>query len=468
MHFAYFPLDDRPCNTDYPVLLARVGKMRVRAAENRSQFKSFYGKSEVSIISVDRWVYGGLVQSRKFGVTVQEANRRMRLLEKLLSAHRGEVSAFTVLMRQAPSGLTALEQETAELVNIAAENIRSQARFRAILKLFPKRIWNEYIQTRKRNLSINKRSFQLVKKRLISLLILAMDDLSRPGISWDERGKLKKLSSTSSLKNKIRIISGADEMGMILLARHFLAHHGLSPRIFPLYSHANPDAFRLRYDAAEITTLIKGQIDLLGGAITDDPRNADLYLFVHTPQEDQLDVPLSSPAPSFSYRWMKSLQSFLLRGKPCILADVRFANGADATMMRPLSTLAPMAQFYGYSAWNTSANALGMALAQGAVRWSAEKKGVFDPDAHQKLLCLRMLEDWLYQAEVRTQITRRLRLEGKGTGRLDPSLEKELSKEVAEKLQELSSSYLSKQFPNVRISQVEFPWNRLFDIRIKF
>lgn len=69
-----------------------------------------------------------------------------------------------------------------------------------------------------------------------------------------------------------------------------------------------------------------------------------------------------------------------------MIADVRFANGADNAFVKKLFENELNENFYGYSAWNTSANSLGSLICGAKVKYFAES---FDRSAFQKLQTVR-------------------------------------------------------------------------------
>ena len=58
--------------------------------------------------------------------------------------------------------------------------------------------------------------------------------------------------------------------------------------------------------------------------------------------------------------------------------------------------------FFGYSAWNTSANTLGSLICGAKVKYFAKK---LNQDAFKKLQVTRFLDDWAYQANVRQTLS---------------------------------------------------------------
>ena len=130
---------------------------------------------------------------------------------------------------------------------------------------------------------------------------------------------------------------------------------------------------------------------------------------------------------------------------PYMIADVRFANGADNNFIDEFFKNKIDENFYGYSAWNTTANSLGSLICAAKVRFFAKK---YNPDAFKKLQAVRFLDDWAYQANVRQTLE-------------SPDI-KALSAGMVnyEKIVELAL--------DTKISaKYSFPWNRLFEVEVE-
>ena len=128
--------------------------------------------------------------------------------------------------------------------------------------------------------------------------------------------------------------------------------------------------------------------------------------------------------------------------KAYIIADVRFANGADNNLVKQFQPFDD--QFYGYSAWNTSANTLGSLICAAKTKFLANK---YNHEAFLKLQTTRLLDDWAYQANVRQD---------------RPNLD-ELNYKM--KSFEKKVAHLIKKEYNI---SYKFPWNRLFEVEIEF
>ena len=119
-----------------------------------------------------------------------------------------------------------------------------------------------------------------------------------------------------------------------------------------------------------------------------------------------------------------------------------FANGADNDFVEDFLLHINNEIFYGYSAWNTSANTLGSLLAGIKVKWNAKK---YNKEAFDKLQMIRFLDDWAYQANVRGKIK-------------EPCNIKNLMQPYENKLAAIFN--YNKKF------SYSYPWNRKFEIEI--
>ena len=126
--------------------------------------------------------------------------------------------------------------------------------------------------------------------------------------------------------------------------------------------------------------------------------------------------------------------------KNAMVADVRYANGADNAFVEKFINTKMRSDFYGYSAWNTSANTLGSLICGAKVKFLAKK---YNEKAFKKLQAIRLLDDWAYQANVRQTLS-----EPK-----NPNMS-EFEKKVL-------------RFVNLDFQTCySFPWNRLFEIEV--
>ena len=130
--------------------------------------------------------------------------------------------------------------------------------------------------------------------------------------------------------------------------------------------------------------------------------------------------------------------------QPYAIADVRYANGADNEFVNQILSDINLKYFYGYSAWNTSANTIGSLLANIKIRYNPAK---YNENAFKKLQIIRFLDDWAYQANVRKMIDK-------------PSEISNLMKPFESKI--IKSFNYEKPIQ----TKYNYPWNRKFEIEV--
>ena len=185
------------------------------------------------------------------------------------------------------------------------------------------------------------------------------------------------------------------------------------------------------YEDVSIEKSVMGQLSLANIEVV-EPSQADLKLIVNNFKEHQGEIVMKRPTEPFS-------GNFKLADN-IMIADVRNANGADNAFVECFINSKMNEKFYGYSAWNTSANTLGSLLCAGKVKYLAKK---YNHKAFQKLETIRLLDDWAYQANVRQTLTEPCEIDMKN-----------FEKRVA--------NFVGANF-KVKYS---YPWNRLFEIEV--
>ena len=142
------------------------------------------------------------------------------------------------------------------------------------------------------------------------------------------------------------------------------------------------------------------------------------------------------------------------------LADISYANGADNGFMLAMTDAKALLGLTAYSGWNTADNSIGYALSQGILGKRIK------PAERERLLKTRLLDDWIYQANVRYRISL-------GIDQHDFKLKYDLGKyynRILSGTNRLFRQYVEDE-PTLKGTHytVEFPWNRMFevDVRVK-
>ena len=129
-----------------------------------------------------------------------------------------------------------------------------------------------------------------------------------------------------------------------------------------------------------------------------------------------------------------------------MVADVRLANGSDNNFVNELFKYNLCDDnFYGYAAWNTSANTLGSLISCAKMKYLSSS---LNKESFRKLQITRFLDDWAYQANTRQML-------------LNPDVKgvKEKMRVFEQKISGIYSCEVDAEY--------SFPWNRLFEIEVK-
>lgn len=381
---------------------------------------------DAMILSLDTLAYGGLIPSRR-GVdengnieTFDDIKNRIKKIKPLLKGKK--VYAFSSIMRISNNNYN---EEEKEYWKDYGKKIFEYSFSDGLNKSnIPQEILDDYLETRKRNFEINKIYLDWQKEGLFDTLIFSKDDCAIKGFNVKEAQELEKLGGKTK--------TGADEIPLTLLARAIKKDIKIYPEFLePEYKNSVSN-----YEDVSIEQSVLGQLELGGFKIATSEQDADIILIINNFVNKQGELVMDWETGA------KYKGNFQQPQKPYAIADVRFANGADNDFIKDFLPLIDTKLFYGYSAWNTSANTLGSLLAGIKIKWNAKK---YNEDAFNRLQMIRFLDDWAYQANIRSKIE-------------EPCNINDLMQPYEDKLQIIFNF-------NKKISY-SYPWNRKFEIEV--
>ncbi len=388
------------------------------------------------ILSLDTLAYGGLIPSRRSPDTFDEIKARVERLKPILKGKK--VYAFSSIMRISNNNYNEEEKEYwskyGKKIFEYSYNLHKNGTAQTEV---PDEILEDYINTRNRNFEINKLYLEWQKEGLFDTLIFSKDDCAEFGFNVIEAQELERLGGKTK--------TGADEIPLSLLSR------AIEKEIKVFVEFIEPDwkGTISNYEDVSIEKSVKGQLELGGFTQVAIKEEADIVLIVNNFIEKQGEHVMGWETQGLN----KICQLPPPRGRggergqslPYIVADVRYANGADNDFVEQLLPQIDLENFYGYAGWNTSANTLGSLLAGVKVKWKAKK---YNDLAFRKLQTIRFLDDWAYQANVREQIS-------------EPCDIKDLMKPYEDRIAKVFG-YVTNQ-PNPIYS---YPWNRMFEVEV--
>ena len=396
MRICFIPIDNRPVCYNLAKDIVAIDKSIELLIPPRNLLGSLFERSstydllnwlndiqecDAIILSLDTIAYGGLIPSRRTNESTEKILERISKLKDILKEKNTKVYAFSSIMRISNNNYN---DEEKDYWKDYGKKIFQYSYSGGLAKAdIPDDIIEDYLATRKRNFEINKLYLEWQKEGLFDTLIFSKDDCAEYGFNVDEARELESLGAY--------VKTGADEIPLSLLAR------AINKEIKIYIDFVEPEHKSLisNYEDVSIEQSVLGQLDLCNFKVTNSKKDADVVLLVNNFIEKQGELVMNWETKPFD----KDLE---LPEKPYIIADVRFANGADNKFVENFLEKNDLKNFYGYAAWNTSANTLGSLLACLKVSYRAN---LFDEKAFKKLQLIRFLDDWAYQANVRAMIT---------------------------------------------------------------
>ncbi len=384
------------------------------------------------VVSLDTVAYGGLIPSRRSPESFEDIRTRILKFKEILQSKNAKIYAFSSIMRISNNNINEEEKEYwsrwGKRIFDYSYQTHKLGCESCITNVIPSEILDDYMNTRKRNFEINKIYLEWQKSGFFDTLVFSKDDCAEYGFNVQEARALEALGGFTK--------TGADEIPLTLLARAI--SEGKNIRIAPIFTEPDAKDLISNYEDVSIENSVKGQLELAGCTIT-TPDKADILLCINNFLNHQGEIVMKVPTEPFSHVWNTPEM-------PYMIADVRFANGADNAFVEQIFNRSADENFFGFSAWNTSANTLGSLICAAITKFTAQK---YNNEAFQKLQTTRILDDWAYQANCRQKLENTDAIALKG-----------LMKPYEEKC----AKFLWKDFE----TSYKFPWNRLFEVEIEF
>jgi hypothetical protein len=403
---------------------------------------------------------------------------------------------------------------------VATEEEREE--LAALRPNIPADVLDDYLRGRARNHAVNRRMIEWAAEGVFDYLIVPQDDIVAYGWNIAESRRLRQLARRLRLAQRVSIYPGADETGMLLLARYVAARVGFTPRVCLRYSGSGGDRVITAYEDRPMTEMVKAHLGPLGGVVVADPGTANLQLYINAPVEEQGNgpeqyvlelgeeelerLPPTTRAEVLAYQrlphlagtlremhtvrrdlpeFVRSLAAALDEGRACAVVDVAFVNAGDVALGDLLLELDAVSQLAAYGGWNTAGNTLGCALAQAVIR-CVQQEGATPAAlaAHSRFLFWRLLEDLLYMGRLRTQIM----IEDQPRLGLPPTMGNvgdqypTVRQIVEDRLRQAAAELAARRFVGqtlaagdgagaaritvqaVEVAGVILPWQRLFDL----
>jgi hypothetical protein len=505
----YVPLDERPCNYKFPLLLTQHTDLDVVAPPisilgnkkepaDTDQVLVWLQKEAINasrlVVSLDMLVYGGIVPSRIHQLSQEECFKRMNTLKKIKQNNpKLKIYAFNLIMRvpaynsddEEPDyynqhgwqlfryGWLDDKSERESLTEAEAEEFTTHR------QTIPSWVLSDFVGRRKINSSINRQAIQMTADGTIDQLVIPLDDNSKYGFTAKEQRELLFAVDDHNLFDRVFIYPGADEIGCTLIARVFCDIKQYHPEVFIRFSSTQGPYIVPKYEDRSLNESIKSHLTAAGAFIGDSSAEAHFILMVNSPPVGQSEAAETSQIYRERHRayfsevhlaeFVNAMHTYINKGKLVALADVATCNGSDHSLMKLLAKSGGLNQITSYAGWNTSGNTLGTVIAHAIIESYYSGYTDFGGEARLKnsraFYLTRLIEDWGYQALIRKEVTQNvLPALGLQTNRL-ASQEGKICSIIEQKLNEFKDTYLKDLTPNgIKINNVYLPWHRMFEV----
>ncbi|MDD4599543.1 hypothetical protein SDC9_04059 [bioreactor metagenome] len=488
----YVPADDRPVSLEYAVDTVKAADFDILtppaeylAGRNRKGdpdklwewLSEHVAQADAIIVSADSLIYGGLVDSRMHNFASYALEWRVKRFENLKKANpSARLYVFNTIMRTPKASVGDVEpwyyekygseiflitalQDKAELKGLSADE---QKRLETAIKAVPADLFEDWMNRRAKNFKVNEELIRLAKNGQFSYLLIGRDDTAPYSQSHKEGLAISKLA-TGLPVSKFTTFPGADQLGMVLLAR---AYNDLTlqiPIVQVEYAFGAGGATVPSYEDQPTSHTINDHIIAAGGIVMVKPQKPDLILAVNTPVNGvtlEAEAIENTTFASFSTRqFVDKVARQITAGQKVAVADIAFANGADNALMHEMTERRLLGELSSYSGWNTASNTLGFAIGQGMMA------GAMDDNERQRLLVVRYLDDWAYQANIRGQLYHEVIYPNNGSLIYLDELKPLLTEKADKKIALFAKRHLAG-LPADKL-KVEFPWNRMFELTIQ-
>lgn len=506
----YIPLDDRPCNYEYPYLLSKItddiqllkppislmGCCKKSADVDKIWEWIFENLDNVdyAILSVDTLVYGNIIHSRIHELSKEIIENRINNFRKIkLKNKKINIQAFNLVTRvsaysnsfEDPDywssyGHTIWEYGWySDRINRGIADDNEIDYFEKVKKAIPTDILSDFLERRKKNAYVNEQAISLVKENIFNELVIPKDDTALYGFAAIDQKKLATIINDNFLMNRVMIYPGADEVGSVLLSRIFCKMHNYKPAVFLKYSATYGPTIVPLYEDRPIAESIKSQIVSAGGILVSTPLESDFLFAIHTPGV-QMEECYTQSNKNLTYSTHVNIQEFFSYlkyykekyNKPIALADDAFANGSDISMMRHASVDGIFDILCAYGGWNTSENTNGMCLAHAIISSYYEKDNFKNGDykESQKFLVRKIIEDYLFQALGIPEMDVIVSEQYPG---YSPYYCRDIKNEIANISGNLLIEKTNNLFPNgfkgkkIELSDFYLPWERIHELGFK-
>lgn len=481
------PLDERPCNDFYPRLLKgddfvlalapkRVLGQKKEAGDFSKMLEWVRGNAPSSssfVLSLDQFLYGGLLPSRLHDLSLEELSGRLDEVVRLKKENPElKIYAFSLLMRcpyysssdEEPdyyetegssifkNGYYLDIQKTRALTPEEEEDFKKA---KAILK--PEDL-DDYLLRRKKNLALIEKALGLYKEGLFESFVVPNDDSAPFGYTANDKRSFFEMVRKMGLEDKVLNYPGADEVGMSLLGKAINEARGLSPKVYVLPSSLEAMDSIPPFEDRPLKESLPKQLLANGLTETRSAEEADFVLAINGYSEKKPVDPEKK-----AHEFLLSIEYLLKEGKKVAIADTAITNEGDSSFLAALEKDGAILKLLSYAGWNTSGNTLGTSLASASIFLNAK-----DHRRSEEFIIYQAYECLGYMGYARKKMVEEISPKYRGMDYFHARSQDGLASSIATKLVEekmaLSFPSLARRVSSLRLT---FPWKRFFECALR-
>ena len=491
----FIPHDDRPVSSQQPTdvisqldheIISPPTELLTKPDELWIWFNENAPIADAAVVSSDALLYGGLIPSRSHEISNDILTSRVENFKTLRDNNPSlNLYVFGSLMRTPSFGTSGDREEPAYYGQYGAQifqltglldkqeisklNKKEKNQLAALEKEIPDEILDDWFARRAKNLAATTKLLDLTHDDVINFFVIGRDD--NAPLSQTHRENRQLLAYMENIpKTKAQSHAGIDEFAMLLLTRAVNDLTGSLPFVNVQFNRGKGAKTIPHYSEEEIGQSIRDEIIIAGGMFISKPERADFVLLVNSdPKGNTFEIHNSVPPQVLTKKQQKyfasnaknfsaMVEDAVNNNLPVGVADIICANGSDNFLMEQLFDKNLLFKLQSYGGWNTATNCSGFALSTGILAKKMSRHSI------DRLLVTRYLDDWAYQANVRTQIANELSKRPDGLqiylnlGEYEP--------EILKRENILMHEFAVDHFPQWNDFVVSNPWHRMFECRI--
>ena len=490
-------LDERPCCFEFQAQMARGTDIQIvkpprELLPDKKKFADpdkLYAWMEENaegcdgcVLAIDALLYSGLLPSRIHNFSLETLKERHARIRTFKENHPGMLLyAYSTIMRNPRYSSSEQEPDYYEewghdihrwgwITHRKDMNVADPEELEeldAINARLPKEFLDDYLGRRAKNTELNKMTIDLAAEGVIDFLIIPQDDSSPYGLTALDQRVLRKYIREKKIQLKAYMYPDSDGVQGTLVARMANHFENRKPLIWIKYASAAGDTVVPMYEDRMVDATVKYQILACGGIVASSAAEADLIVMVNTPSANPRDR-LSTPEFVNRIEYDANRNQIELveyaayaidvLKKPVCFLDIAFANGGDPELFWLLREKGLLWKLAGYSGWNTSSNAIGIALPSALLYLLYGAR----PE-HVDFLAMRYVEDVAYMDYIRpSMLQNEIPAMGLSYFKVDGE-NGEVAKIIKAKLQAFADENISDDEYRIVIDHVYMPWTRMFN-----